>query len=90
MMRAFVLVYFLFILVALAGAGIRAASGCVVVSGGTGWVAGHVIEELLKKGYTIHATVRDTSNTKKLQFLLDLEKVGIRLNRYSHTFVILY
>ena len=49
------------------------ANGCVVVTGATGWVAGHVIETLFSKGFKVHGTVRDTSNKKKLKHLLMLE-----------------
>ena len=50
-----------------------AADGCVVVTGATGWVAGHIIEVLFSKGYTVHGTVRNATATHKHQHLLDLE-----------------
>ena len=31
----------------------------VLVTGGTGFVAGHIIQQLLSKGYTVRTTVRD-------------------------------
>ena len=48
--------------------------GCVVVTGATGFVAGHIIEELLRKGYTVRGTVRDPSNKAKAQHLFDLDE----------------
>jgi len=47
---------------------------CVVVTGATGFVASHVIEQLFQRGYVVHGTVRDPSNAKKTAFLRDLEK----------------
>ncbi len=41
--------------------------GCVTVTGATGFVAGHVIEVLLNKGYTVHGTVR-TSTLARVPF----------------------
>ena len=60
--------------VAAAAADPVPSNGCVVVTGATGWVAGHVIETLFQKGFKVHGTVRDTSNKKKLQHLLLLEQ----------------
>ncbi|CAK9098645.1 Cinnamoyl-CoA reductase 1 (PhCCR1) (Coniferylaldehyde synthase) [Durusdinium trenchii] len=47
--------------------------GCVVVTGATGFAAGHVVEILLGKGYTVHGTVRSVKDTGKTQFLRDLD-----------------
>lgn len=44
----------------------------VLVTGGTGYVAGHLIKRLLAEGLTVHATVRDPSRTERLQYLRDL------------------
>lgn len=44
----------------------------VLVTGGTGYVAGHLIKHLLAEGLTVHATVRDPSRTERLQYLRDL------------------
>ena len=53
--------------------------GCVTVTGATGFTAGHVIEVLLNKGYTVHGTVRTSTlgNEKKLAHLRALEKRGL-------------
>jgi len=47
---------------------------CVVVTGATGFVASHIIEQLFQKGYVVHGTVRDPTNEKKVAFLRELEK----------------
>jgi len=44
----------------------------VMVSGATGYIAGHIIKRLLDDGITIHAAVRDPDNEQKLQHLKDL------------------
>jgi len=47
---------------------------CVVVTGATGFVASHVIEQLFQRGHVVHGTVRDPSNEKKTAFLRELEE----------------
>lgn len=44
----------------------------ILVTGATGYVAGWIIERLLGQGFTVHATVRDPSQTQKLQHLVDI------------------
>ena len=41
----------------------------VLVTGATGYVAGWVVKELLDKGLTVHAAVRDPENKKKISHL---------------------
>ena len=41
----------------------------VMVTGATGFVAGWLVKRLLEKGYTVHAAVRDPSDTEKLKYL---------------------
>ena len=45
----------------------------VLVTGGTGFVASHIILQLLADGTTVHTTVRCLTNKKKVQPLLDLQ-----------------
>lgn len=44
-----------------------------LVTGGTGFVALHVIKLLLERGHTVHATVRDLKSKAKCKPLLDLQ-----------------
>lgn len=39
-------------------------AGTVLVTGGTGYIGGEVIDRLLAKGYTIHTTVRDAAKSE--------------------------
>lgn len=41
----------------------------VLVTGATGYVAGHLVKRLLQDGMTVHAAVRDPDNTEKLKYL---------------------
>ena len=41
----------------------------VLVTGATGYIAGWVIERLLRSGHTVHATVRDPSKTASVAHL---------------------
>jgi nucleoside-diphosphate-sugar epimerase len=45
----------------------------VLVTGGSGFVASHVIVQLLAAEATVHATVRDPGNMSKVRPLLDLQ-----------------
>lgn len=47
-------------------------SSPVLVTGATGYIAGVLIRDLLQKGVTVHGTVRDPSQTDRLQYLKDL------------------
>lgn len=44
----------------------------VLVSGANGFIAGHSIQKLLEQGHDVVGTVRDPSNTSKVQHLKDL------------------
>eukprot|EP01125_Pyxidicula_operculata_P019135 TRINITY_DN6916_c0_g1_i3.p1 TRINITY_DN6916_c0_g1~~TRINITY_DN6916_c0_g1_i3.p1 ORF type:complete len:360 (-),score=33.25 TRINITY_DN6916_c0_g1_i3:103-1182(-) len=49
------------------------SKGCVCVTGATGFVAGHIIELLLSKGYKVHGTVR-SKDEKKIAHLIEIQK----------------
>jgi nucleoside-diphosphate-sugar epimerase len=48
----------------------------VCVTGATGYLASHVVQQLLERGYIVHGTVRSISNTEKHRHLLDLPHSG--------------
>jgi uncharacterized protein YbjT (DUF2867 family) len=49
------------------------------VTGGTGFIASHLIRALLAAGHTVRATVRDPSDEPKVGFLWELEGADERL-----------
>jgi nucleoside-diphosphate-sugar epimerase len=53
----------------------------VLVTGASGFIAGHCIEELLRHGYAVRGTVRDVASTGKVAHLTALAaKLGGRLD----------
>lgn len=50
-------------------------SRIVAVTGGSGFVAVELIKQLLEKGYTVRATVRDKNARDKVEPLFNLGKV---------------
>jgi nucleoside-diphosphate-sugar epimerase len=53
----------------------------VLVTGASGFIAGHCIEELLRHGYAVRGTVRDTGRTEKIAHLTALAaETGGRLD----------
>ncbi|WP_280201654.1 NAD-dependent epimerase/dehydratase family protein [Nocardia cyriacigeorgica] len=49
----------------------------VLVTGATGFIAGHVIAELLNHGYAVRGTVRSLTDARKRQHLVELaERAG--------------
>ena len=51
-------------------------SKSVLVTGGSGYVASWVIKMLLEEGINVNATVRDPSNSKKVDHLTALSKAS--------------
>jgi nucleoside-diphosphate-sugar epimerase len=47
-----------------------------MITGASGYVGSWTVKELLDKGYTVRACVRDKNNTDKIKHLLDLGKEG--------------
>ena len=45
-------------------------NGPIAVTGATGYVAGHVVRELLARGATVHATARNPSDSQKVGHLI--------------------
>lgn len=56
----------------------------VCVTGATGYVAGRIVERLLKEGLTVHATVRDPNNEKKLAHLRAAEAKAPGTLKFFH------
>jgi len=52
------------------------ASTRVCVTGATGYLAGHVVQQLLEKGYTVHATCRNPHYEKSVAHLKALPQAG--------------
>ena len=55
----------------------------VCVTGGTGYIAGAIIARLLAAGHTVHATVRDPNNDKKLRWLKGLHNASTHLKFFK-------
>lgn len=55
----------------------------VCVTGASGFIASHVVEQLLAKGYTVHGTVRDPSNPDKTKHLKELPGADERLKLFA-------
>lgn len=45
--------------------------GTVLVTGASGYIASHVIKELLQRGYHVIGTVRSVANKDKYAFLYE-------------------
>ena len=57
--------------------GISKADGPVAVTGASGYIGSRVVEDLMHQGYQVHACVRDVSNEKKVDHLLNLNQQGL-------------
>ena len=44
-----------------------------LVTGASGFIASHVVQQLLESGHHVHATVRSTKNEKKIKHLIDMQ-----------------
>ncbi|UUO05352.1 NAD-dependent epimerase/dehydratase family protein [Blastopirellula sp. J2-11] len=57
-------------------------SSPVMISGATGYVAGHMVKRLLEAGVTIHAPVRDPTRQDKLKYLNEIAVTAPGAIRY--------
>ncbi|KAE9620201.1 putative cinnamyl-alcohol dehydrogenase [Lupinus albus] len=55
----------------------------VCVTGASGYIASWIVKFLLHRGYTVRATVRDPSNPKKVEHLLELDGANERLQLFK-------
>ncbi|GMI66994.1 hypothetical protein like AT5G19440 [Hibiscus trionum] len=60
----------------------NAAEKVVCVTGASGYVASWLVKLLLKRGYTVRATVRDPSDPKKTEHLVSLDGAKERLHLF--------
>ena len=63
---------------------ITVTSSPVLVTGATGYIAGVLIRELVERGITVHATVRDPSNKERLQYIQDVVDHSKGTIRFFH------
>jgi len=56
-----------------------ASTAPVCVTGASGFIAAHIVRELLARGYRVRGTVRNPARTTELQFLRDLPGAAERL-----------
>ncbi|KAJ0257832.1 NAD(P)-binding Rossmann-fold superfamily protein [Hirschfeldia incana] len=54
-----------------------------LVTGGTGFIASHVVKALLDMGYFVRTTVRDSSDEEKVRFLWELKGAKERLKVFE-------
>jgi len=57
--------------------GINKTDGPVAVTGASGYIGSRVVEDLIHQGYKVHACVRDKSNEKKVDHLLNLNNLDL-------------
>lgn len=57
--------------------------GRVAVTGASGFIASHVVQQLLEKGHTVHGTVRDKTDENKTAHLKALPGAADRLLLFS-------
>ncbi len=56
----------------------------VLVTGGTGYLASWIVKQLLDMGMTVHATVRNVSDTSKYEHLISLaDGASVQLNVFN-------
>lgn len=49
----------------------------ILVTGATGYIASWILKYLLEDGHTVHATVRNSRDTKKVQYLFDIAEKAL-------------
>jgi dihydroflavonol-4-reductase len=59
------------------------ADKVAAVTGASGFIASHIVKQLLEKGYTVHGTVRSLANKDKLNFLYKLPHADTHLKLFE-------
>ena len=55
----------------------------VCITGASGFIASHIVQQCLSKGYIVHGTVRDANNAAKTKHLLELPNAITHLKLFS-------
>lgn len=55
----------------------------ICVTGANGFVATHIVQQLLQKGYTVHGTVRNLKDAKKYDHLTKLPNAAQNLKLFE-------
>jgi len=58
-------------------AGISKGDGPVAVTGSSGYIGSRIVEDLMEQGYEVNACVRDSSNARKVDHLINLNEKGL-------------
>jgi dihydroflavonol-4-reductase len=53
-------------------------AGTALVTGGSGYIAGYLIRQLVAEGWTVHATIRDLANEATVRKLLAVDDARVR------------
>ena len=51
-------------------------AGTILVTGGSGYIAGFLIRELVRTGWTVRATIRDMAREAAVRATLDIDVQG--------------
>ena len=46
----------------------------IVVTGATGFLAAHIVDQLLERGYNVRGTVRNKNDSIKIKYLKQIEE----------------
>lgn len=84
-MPAFLLALFVFIHILHSSAAMASSSiRTVLVTGANGYLASHIVKQLLEKGYNVHACVRNADNESSVKHLLQIpSSTGGQLKLFS-------
>jgi dihydroflavonol-4-reductase len=55
----------------------------VLVTGAAGYIAGHLVKQLLEQGYTVHGTVRSLKSKERYEYLYNLANASTNLKLFE-------